>query len=358
MTTVPSLNAVGLKFPDRYIGIVINTLMTATNIGPISLILTYNYIFMKDGSYELQDIRGFFLSLAMFFLVVNCFAVVVYKIPLEDEDISESTNLLSPQQHQTRGGDNSGLEIADEMNQHVLNDLGSHGNSGENLHQTHVYTLKEVLRSPRLHLTVWPAGILIALKFIGISNISTILNAYGLSKYEANSPFIQPAGSLLFKPLIGFLSDYTKEYFSRAWYLIAAVVVFIFWLIVAIYAWDNFAVFCVVLIMWGVASDAAYVQPGIFMDEFGKEHLGMNMSFLMCTIAFSVFIPQAWFSAIYKAHSGPEGLCYGNQCFTLSLILDVIVTAACGLCFCCYLCLRLKERQDWNRKVWKAKGYW
>ena len=289
------------------------------------LILMYNYVFINDGSYESQDISSYFLSLAIYFLVVNLLAVIVYQIPLKDEDVSESTNLLAPEQQKSLGRNDIFSEIGDEK-------------SNEN-----VCSLKGVLRSPRFHLTVWPAGILLGLKFIGLNNISTILNSYDLSKYEANSPFI-PAGAILFKPLIGFLSDYTKERFSGAWYLLAAAAAFIFWFIVAIFALDNFVVFCFVIIMWCVAADTAYVQPGIFMEEFGKKYLGMNMSCIMCTSAFFIFIPQAWFSAIYKAHAGPDGLCYDSHCFTLSFLIGGIVAAACGVCFCCYLCLRRKQR--------------
>ena len=358
-SALPSFSAVNHKFPIRHIGVVINSVMMATNVGPILLILIYNYVFLRDGSYESQDIRGFFFFLAVYFFVTNLLAILVFNLSLKDDHISESMGLMHADHQHNRGQENVALDnCEDSMNENVNHQKYVGDDNRDSLNLKHEYTLKEVLRSPRLHLTVWPAGILSALKFVGISNISTLLNAYGLTQYEANAPFIQPAGSLIFKPLLGLLSDYTKDHFSRAWYLVAAVVVFIIWFIVAIYALDNFVVFCFVMIMWAVAGDAAYIQPAVFSDDFGKKYFGMNMSFILCTIAFFVFIPQAWFSAIYQYHADPEGLCYGHQCFTLSLVLDAIVAAACGLSFSCYLYLVWKEKinRKWG-KVSATIGY-
>ena len=345
--TVPSFSALNHKFPARYIGVVINTLTTATNMGPIFLVMIYNYFFLKDGSYDKQDIRGYFLFLCVFFLVANILAILVYKcrVSQECEKCSDSMELLSTDFQDDCNPETPILET-DEATRIKRTGKGAllYSDSLDDFGIKHEYTLKEVLQSPRFHLTVWPAGILLALKFVGVSNISTLLHAYGLQRYEATAPFIQPAGSVMFKPLLGYLSDCTKERFSRAWYLAVAAIVHICCFIVAIFALNNFVVFCVVNIGWAVASDTAYIQPGVFSDIFGKKYFGLNMSFLMCIDAFFMFIPQTWFSAIYDNHAGPDGLCYGNQCFTLSLILGAVVALLCGLTLGYYLYLETTQK--------------
>lgn len=387
MGYIAAYSAANRQCSNQYVGTISVALSSAINLSPILLTTVYNIWFLRDGTYQNQDIRGYMLFVSASLGIVHLFGCVVFLIPLQDsENITDTDRLLDNKSGSYLTIDDTVQELStlhgpeeiakiyenhDHQNsadcetsaaQITLHDPEEIVKVYENKdHQNRVDSEKpaahvngvppndcgnselrppgimDIFKSPLFHLTVWTASILLSLKYIVINNISTITRSLSLNSYETILPYIPHVTSIICKPLLGFVSDSTEKYVPRIWYLITASVMVALVFVVAIFALDRIWVFIPALIVWPIFADAGYLQYAIYTRVFGKKYFNINTGISATMLALAMFMEELCFNGNYKLHVSDDGVCYGLKCFTGEFELGIVLCMLCLASFVAYV---------------------
>lgn len=82
---VRGLSAIMRLFNKRHTTSIIGSMCTATSVGPLIYIVIYNTFFLGVGSYDGQDIRGYFLFLLVCVGLSHCLGVYTFGLKLMSE---------------------------------------------------------------------------------------------------------------------------------------------------------------------------------------------------------------------------------------------------------------------------------
>lgn len=338
MSIIPALTATSRLFSERYIATVIGGITTGGNVGPLFYTLCYNTWFLGDGSYDGQDIRGYFLFVPISQCVTHALGLLTFGLTLwEENELSEDTRLIKHNNKKKADSEIHTIHLnemkttcaEDEMQESMKNT------------STAMSPAVKMTLSSSFQLNMWVGGILLTLKYIGINNLNAILLSLGLQKYEVHLPYLSPVTSLILKTPVGLVADYTRDKFSRAWYYIISSVLMIIFFIMAAYASNNIYVISFSLVCWSLGSDTALtVQPAIHTDDFGKAYFSINSGMFLGLWAMMCFVAQIAFSVSYGANINTDaGVCYGLQCYNQLFWICAGIAAICILLTALYLYL-------------------
>ena len=353
MGVLSALSAINRQFPHRYMATVIGLLGTYASVGPIICTTLYDKFFHRGMSYEQQNIRGYFLCLGICSIVIHCAATATYGWPTiwDTDSVNETKHLFpKPQSYHKQHKCANGTTILKEPST-LEDELGKRQHCKELDTKRKTLPQKEdgiadimyLFRDPRFHLTVWPAGVLTSIKYLGNNNLSVFLRSFKLSKYELLLSYILPMISLVLKPLLGVVADITRHCFSRVWYPLLGGVLLFFSFILAIFYLDHITVFCLVLIFWVMGSEIAFLQPVVHLDDFGKSNFSINMGLLLVSTASCNFLGQLIFGIVYSKRTTDNSICYGLSCFVLTFVAYMILIIPCVIALMVYIALYTKR---------------
>ena len=178
-------------------------LTTAGNLSPLIYTACYNTWFIGDGSYENQNIRGYFLFLTISIFVSHSLGIYTFGLELVSEDTpTEKSSLIKngplDQNEHNLSNAHGNVEVsASDVGAKVVATQGltpvnakvdtrSKYNTGESSDGTckandvpepssEPYSALKMVRSARFQLIMWPGMFLLALKYIVLNNLNAML---------------------------------------------------------------------------------------------------------------------------------------------------------------------------------------
>ena len=314
MGVIASVTATLRQFHGKYVATIMGGLITSVNSSPLFLTFIYDFLFLEDGSYESQNIRGYFLCLSIVTILCHMVGVVVFGFSTVDE--SDYKPFPDTEDARVANGNDSSLNESAERNALMENSINS-GSRNETVESTPKCSVIQMLKSPRFTALVLGSALLLCLKYIAINNLNTMLASFGLPQYEASLPFVVPASGVILRPIFGMFADWTRPYFSHIWYLYLAAGMHLLCFLISIYKADNIYILSVFLILWPFASDtASVIQPALVAEDFGSSVLSVNQGMFLSVFAVITYAVQSVMGVVYQAHV-PEGNsnCFGLKCF-------------------------------------------
>ena len=314
MAGLASVTATLRQFRGKFVATLMSGLLTSVNSGPLFLTLIYDVFFFRDGSYESQNIQGYFLCLSFATILCYAMAVVVFGLPT----VGESDYIPIPDTEDARVANERAMNLSGTAERKgVMEDNITPGNLDEPVKLTSNCSAVQMLKSPRYAPLVSGSAVLMCLKYISLHNLNVMLASFGLSRYEASLPFLAHVSGVILRPIFGIFADWTRPYFSYIWYLYLAASVHLLCFVISIYNADNIYALSACLIMWPFASDTANViQPAVFADDFGSGFFSVNLGILLSIFAVLAYAIQSVAGLVYESHV-PEGStnCFGLICF-------------------------------------------
>ncbi len=214
------------------------------------------------------------------------------------------------------------------------------------------FTFRQVMSSPRLHLLVWPCGIILGLKTSLCGNLFMYLNAFSMNQYLTSLPYLSSAASLLGCPIFGWCSDRLMQVFPRVGYILFAIIFHLAALIVALLIFDFLAIMIVCLLVWTLATDMVETNgPAILLDEFGVKTFTASFGLIYAVSSMVTVASQLWMGMLYEM-LGDYGshTCYGLTCFTWNFTLCTFIAILALILFVIYLRITRTERKHFKYK--------
>ena len=302
------------QFGRKYVATIMGGLQTSISSTQLFLTLIYDVLFLGDGSYENQNIQGYFLCISIATILSHVLGVVVFGLPSKDE----SDYIAFPDTEDTRvTNENDDISYTAAERNAAAEERITTRAQDESDKTSPNYSPIQMLKSPRYTPVVLASGLLLSLKYISLNNLNVMLASFRLSQYEASLPFVVPASGVILRPIFGVFADWTRPYFSRIWYLYLAAGVHLLCFLVSIYKADNVYVMSVFLILWPFAADtASTIQPAVIADDFGSRVSSVNIGILLGIFAVLAYAIQSAVGVLYETRV-PEGSnnCFGLICF-------------------------------------------
>ena len=342
MSVTAAFTATMRQFRGHYVATVYGGLSTSTNGIPLLLTLIYDIFFLKDGSYEHQDIQGYFLFLAIATIISHMMGVAVFGLPTVEE--SDYEPFQNTNDANNPNGNDFNINDIDERKP-VTDDSTTYRTSGCPDSTAPNYSPTQMLKSPHYAPVVFASGILLCLKYISLNNLNTMLVSFGLPQYEASLPFLSPASAIILRPIFGVLADWTQAYFSRAWYLYLSVCMHLVSFIISFFKADNIYVFSAALIMWTFASDTANtIGSAVITDDFGLAVFSVNVGIHMTIFAVLASALQCVVGVMYETHVPDGGTsCVGLICFRETFVMGIGASVFSMLLITIYFYFRNKS---------------
>ena len=337
---ISAFSVVNRQFPHRHMAAVLGALGTYASGGPLIWTTLYYGLFHQGPSYEQQNIRGYFLSLASCSVLIHVAAVITYGFPtiVDAGPVGDKMYLLISKKTKH---DHEKLNDTNKLKEN--HNCNTAETNTENIPDRTIdcqHGIIDLLRDPRFHLSVWPSGFIASVKYLGSNNLSAFLRSFNFSQYEILLSYIPPITLLIIKPILGVVSDMTSPYFSRAWYLLTSAILQLLLFILSIFYLDHVVVFAVVLVFWTIGSELACLQLVLYEDVFGKSNFSFNVSILVGSVAGFSFLGQAIFGISYSSktpRTGYAGACFGLNCFVMTFVSYVVVITPCIVTFMAYI---------------------
>ena len=352
MSVLPAYTATMRQFPGTYIATIFSGLTSSVNSVPLLLTIIYDVFFFRDGSYAYQNIQGYFLCLSIVTILSHAFGTIVFGLPTIEE--SQYLPLQNDDGCDLREQDYS--ESGPDEQTHVLRNKMSEETRKGNQPTRPNYTPYEMIKSLSYTPLVLASGLLLSLKYVSINNLNVMLASFELSQYEASLPFLAPASAIILRPIFGILADWTRPYFSRAWYFYLSACMHLMSFIISIYKADNVYVLSIALMVWNFASDmASSVQPAVIADDFGKDVFSVNIGIHMTVFATFTFVVQSVVGGIYESHvlEGSTN-CSGLFCFHETFVMGIVASIFSMMLVTLYFYLRHKPTK-WLCRIYLFK---
>ena len=322
MSVVSSVTATMRQFRGKYVATIVGGLISSTNSIPLLLTLIYDVFFLRDGSYENQNIQGFFFCLSVATILSHVMGTVVFGLP------TAGTYDYMPLSH-TENTRVPNIESINPVNDGERKPVLEDGMTRKTIHRpdqaTPNYSPREMLQSPRYTILILGSSMIMSMKYIFSNNLNAMLASFGLYKYETSLPFLAPASAVILRPVFGIFADWTRPYFSRAWYIYLSAGMQLVCFVMLIFKADNIYVLSAVLVFGTFASDmVSTIQPAVIADDFGSDVFSVNFGFHATLFAMEIFVVQYVIGVVYETHV-PEGSgnCFGLICFRESFRICV-----------------------------------
>ena len=296
-------------FKGKYAATITGSITTAESVGPLVFSGIYNGIFLRDGTYEQQDLRGFMLCLALSSAIVNLMGTWFFGWSANQtaHDVNnEATNLVSSTPS-AKQQDGSTLANCDRRE----------------------ITPLQMVTNVKFQAMVWSGIILNSLKFYCIYNVNAMVVSFNQEQYELILPYITHTTSIVFKTIMGCVMDKCLKAVPLANYLIFSGVVHILFFVLAIFWIDNIYMLSVAILFWTISGDLAIiVEPLMSLEQFGLSMVAINWGCALAVWTTMSFSIQFIFAKTYAYHADPNtGLCFGRLCFREQLIVNSSLAA-------------------------------
>ena len=329
LSFLPAMAAPMKVFKGKYAATITGSITTAENVGPLVFTAIYNVFFLRDGTYDQQDLRGFMLFVAFLSAIVNLMGTWFFgwSESLTDPDINDEATYLVTSE---RSGKEPYLEDKPSSN---LESCAAQENAN---------TSSNCDREPRIEITplrmvcnvkfqamLWSGITLNSLKYYCIYNVNVILVSLHQEQYELIVPYIPHATSVVFKTLMGFLIDNCLQSVPLVYYLIFSGVADVLFFVLAAFWIDNIHLLMVAILFWTIAGDLGIiVEPLMNIEQFGLSMVAINWGFFLAVWTTMVFSIQLIFAKTYNHHADPNsGLCFGGSCFWEQLFVNSSLAA-------------------------------
>ena len=344
MSSMAATTATVRQFQGKSMATITGGLTSSTACFPLLLMTIYNVYFFRDGSYVNQNIRGYFLCIFVATTVAHVIGVVVFGLPSVDN--SDNKPFQYTENAKLSNGCDSKISYTDERKS-VVEDSTTPASIDEPSLRTPNYTPVEMLKSPRYIPVVLASGLLGSLKYLSVNNLNAMLVSLGLSQYEASLPLLVPVSGIINRPIFGIFADWTRQYFSRAWYLCMSAGLHLMCFLIALYKADDIYVLSASTVVWIIASDsAATIEPAVIADDFGNDVFSVNLGIQTSMVALAAFATQYAAATMYEVHV-PDGstTCFGLVCYSGTFAMSIGVAAIAMLLSMIYFYFGQKSRK-------------
>ena len=295
LSFVPAMAAPMKIFKGKNAATITGSISMAENVGPLVFSAIYNVFFLRDGTYEQQDLRGFMLWLALSSAIVNMMGTWFFgwSESLTDHDINdEATYLVTCERYGKQPPQEDKLSCNLESSATEEND----------------HTLSHCDRDPRPEITplrmacsvkfqamIWSAITLCSLKYYCVYNVNVILVSLHQERYELIVPYIPHATAVVFKTLMGLVLDNCLQSVPLVFYLIFSGVTDVLFFVLAAFWIDNIHLLIVAIFFWTIAGDLAIiVEPLMNIEQFGLSMVAINWGYHLAVWTTINFINFYW----------------------------------------------------------------
>ena len=300
-----------VNFKPKHRGKIVGLTGACWWTGPALFSLMYGTLFSGT-----QNIRDYFLTCAVIFLVVNIisiFCVKYYPVSLdgtEDHSLEDNTQVDA-------------------------NPIGSVNSEHSTLVSSPTeeappdVTGIDLLRSVDFHLIAWCFLLVSSIQIMFINNVSVYLKSYKMDKLITTLTVSGPLVAAMCKFLSGCLSDELLRFLPRASYLAIVTVCQTVLLTACISKGDNMVVFITTTYVVYASNGVYYgLIPTLISEYFGMKYFSRNWGGLILVYALLGWAFLAEFGYVYDHHIPDHDTttCYGNHCFRESYVIAAATT--------------------------------
>ena len=305
------------NFSPKHRGTIFGFLTASFSGGTIFVALTYGTLF-TDGHVhndeQKQNLRGFYLMMALLYAVVNILSII-FLTPYPYDDKDEKSSLLLNDEAVSRGSEK----------------LTADGRNPEPVEEISGFKFLMVVE---YQLLLWAFVFSSAAQLMFENNITTYLKSFRME--NANTLFttlVFTAGTVG-KFSIGYVSDFMVHRLPRPAVALIAMLFQTLSLTLCICYGNLYSILFIALFCVGVPNGVTWcLTPTMTSAFFGMSHFPRNWGLIMLATAFGNTIIQKIFGAFYdnEIETSRVKTCYGLKCFRYSFSL------AAGLSFCAVL---------------------
>ena len=361
---------------------------SGTNIGALTFIILYSYIFRQPHAMK-PNLPGFFGLIAISFGIFNLLGVILYKEadPVEngytvlknkpdkkvEENLDkvdkketekfikpepkveppkpcEATTLLEMKAIQKYGISLSDLHppkapspIADAESGYMGSDessdnsmsresVSSTGSQDSDMTPSRAVSSRELLRDPVFIFMGLACVITIGLVSMDLNNLLVFTVSLDMTKYSEVLPYLAVVIGLIGKMSIGYISDVTINKVQRATYILIMSVINTGLYALCIFFLSNVFVLIINPILVTTGSVVMFsLTPTILSERFGSRSFAKAWGIIYFGTAVSGFFFQNMLGWIYDAHikdRSTDTTCYGQKCFSWSFAVAAVMTGA------------------------------
>ena len=334
MSLVATLSAVIRVFNGRLRAVVLALIVSAADVGPLIYSLCFELWFKvaPEDYYSRPDIVRYLVLVTASKGLIHLLGILVFSgMPSgDDADVNERTQLVTKDNTVDKTCDNK-CDTSDEKTE-------SEESNGKSQRKLSTYNghcdelgIFDVVKKLQFHVIMWPAAVLIGLKFTSAKNLNLYLLSF--KWMETSLPFTGAASlfCLFTLPLVAIISELGSPPFSRSLLLVGASIIAIICYITAIYYLDNIYILSLNVMFWTLSADIALaLQPLLHIDEFGDQTFVINNGFLLAGMAVVMAVSQYWFGAFYRLNWIQDDMvCYGLECYMWTFVVGACITAIC-----------------------------
>nr|KAG5708915.1 hypothetical protein BaRGS_009324 [Batillaria attramentaria] len=334
-----------LNFSDRHRGKVIGLLDAFFSAGPAVMALAYGSFFVKGHVHdeENQDLRGFYLTSAIAFIVINFLGIIFLGRYGEGEIVStqtfDSTNTLV-----TNAADSNPQP---EKKKRINPDASDEDVTG-----------KKLFCQFDFQYLLWAYILCASLQLTFQMNITTFLKSSHLEEHSTLFTTLTFVSGTIAKFVIGFLSDVIVERVPRVVVILVTTLFQTGVLVLCIFKGDTYFVLMLALWLVGISNGATWCLTPVMTSEFfGMKFFGRNWGFMMIGVAFVGLAVQKVFGALYDNEIHEPGVtdCYGLHCFRWSFAVMAVLSLCSVLLYVGLLERRLQLRKMRRDKEMESK---
>ena len=353
LSYIPALSAPMRRFHEKHAASIAGTITTAEAVGPLIYTFIYDTYFSGDGSFLGQDLRGYMLFLPASILVTHLIGLVIFGWYQYDNVEPEMIPIIVKDKHKIRQSipmdDIHNLQSIDSAVascsstvQDPVNDTIERSINESNLECTPI----QMIKTPTFQIMIWSTVLVHNMKLFCIYNVNVFLVSLKMQKYATVLPFLSPASSAVSKTAFGWLIEKLRGRFSLAWYMVIACVINIIFFVLGLIYLSNIYVLAFGIVFWTFASDVALViEPVMNLEYFGKAMISINYGFFMGLWSAVTFLNQLWFGKAYEFYADPaSGMCYGDHCFRLQQITNLVISLICFGLSIAFYAIDLKQK--------------
>ncbi|XP_041378182.1 uncharacterized protein LOC121390433 isoform X2 [Gigantopelta aegis] len=311
-TYIACLMTISANVSPKHLGKVLGIINGLHSCGAMVVALVYGTLFTNghyDNDEDKQDLRGFYLTMALIFTVTNILGIL-FLSQYGHGDTEELPLISGDKVRKDRKKIRDNIPIPE-----PVEDI----------------TGFKLLKSFDYQFLMWTFIICSSLQYMFQSNITTYLKSFRMENASTLFTTLYFTLGTVFIFVIGYLSDSIVHRVPRPAVALIAIIFQTVSLTLCIFFGNYYSVLLVSLLCVVISFGVTWSLTAPMTSEFfGMRYFGRNWGFMMLGSAFFALILHKLFGAIYDDQIKTSGVkdCFGLGCFRYSFLM------VAGLSFC------------------------